>query len=83
MGCSNAAPRRKIKRLPRAELITVYVVAGVQGSAVAGAGALGGCDLGCGKNEAIFGGIVGFSFVLAHFHDVQEVAQIALLLDRM
>ena len=28
----------------------------------------------------MFGGIVGFSFVLVHFHDVEEVVEVALFL---
>src|ERR1700733_4400382 len=36
-------------------------------------------DLVFGKNEAIFGGVVGFSFCFVHFRDVQEVVQVAFL----
>jgi hypothetical protein len=32
-------------------------------------------DLGFCKNEAIFGGAIGFSFFLMHFRDVEEVVQ--------
>ncbi|MGA3203417.1 MAG: hypothetical protein ABSF12_13110 [Bryobacteraceae bacterium] len=56
------------------------MLVGFLGQEFAAAGALGGVDLRRRKNEAMLGGIVGFSLGLTHFHNVQEGVQVLLLL---